>query len=148
MDASAVHRMLSSIVPFVNTVGLQITEVGPGSAVAILENTKPVQNHLGSVHAGALYTLGESATGAVVLGLFGDLMPNVFIALKSATVAHTKARQGDLKATARLAEEAAAVRAGFDASGKADFEVVVRFAVDETEVATVSYVWAARRPRP
>ena len=147
MNAQQVHQMLSSIVPFVNTVGLTITEVGPGTATAVLDNRKEVQNHIGSVHAGALYTVGESATGAVVLSLFGDLLPNVFIALKSAAVAHSKARPGPLTAIATLAGDAKEVRSGFNSTGKADFDVVVRFEVEGTEVATVSYTWAARQPR-
>lgn len=147
MSAQRIHDMLASIVPFVRTVGLTVTEVGPGTATALLANETAVQNHIGSVHAGALYTLGESATGAVVLGLFGDLLPNVFIALKGATVAHSKARPGDLTALATLDGDAAAVRAAYEAEGKADFDVHVRFEVDGTEVATVTYSWAARRPR-
>ena len=147
MKAQQVHQMLSSIVPFVNTVGLTITEVGPGTATAVLDNRKDVQNHIGSVHAGALYTVGESATGAVVLSLFGDLLPNVFIALKSAAVAHSKARPGNLTAIATLKGNAKEVRSAFDVTGKADFDVDVRFEVDGTEVANVSYTWAARKPR-
>ena len=75
MTAAQIHKMLSSIVPFVKTLGLTIDEVGPGTATASLTSRKDVHNHIGTVHAGALYTVGESATGAVVLGLFGDLLP-------------------------------------------------------------------------
>ncbi|MEZ4318730.1 MAG: DUF4442 domain-containing protein [Myxococcota bacterium] len=148
MNAQAIKQMLSTIVPFVKTVGLTIDDVGEGTAVASLASRTEVHNHLGTVHAGALYTVGESASGAVVLGLFMDLLPGrAFIALQSATVKHTKARAGDLVATATLVGNAAEVRAGFDADGKADFDVDVVFAVDGTEVANVTYRWSARTPR-
>ena len=58
--------------------------VGAGTAVARPTSRREIHNHIGTVHAGALYTVGESATGAVVLGLFGDKLPGVFIALKEA----------------------------------------------------------------
>lgn len=147
MNADQIHKMLSSIVPFVPYVGLRITEVGPGTATAELPVRKEVQNHIGTVHAGALYTTGESATGAVVLGLFGDLLPGVFIALKGATVRHTKARPGDLIAKAALRGDPGEIRQTFDTEGGVDFEVVVQFEVDGTEVAKITYTWAARQPR-
>ena len=147
MSAEKIHQMLASLVPFVDTVGLVITEVGPGTATATLASRRAVHNHIGTVHAGALYTVGESATGAVVLGLFGDLLPGLFIALKSASVAHLKARPGDLVASARLVGDPRELRAAYEQSGKADFDVEVSFSVEGTEVATVTYRWAVRQPR-
>jgi len=147
VNAEPIKKMLSSIIPFVRTVGLSIDEVGPGTATASLVCRTEVQNHLGTVHAGALYTVGESATGAVVLGLFMDLLPGVFIALKSAQVKHTKARNGDLLAKAQLLGDPTEVRKRYDETGKADFEVEVGFTVDGTEVAEITYTWAVRAPR-
>ncbi|MCB9690878.1 MAG: DUF4442 domain-containing protein [Alphaproteobacteria bacterium] len=77
-NADAIRHMLPKLVPFIRHVGLTIDEVGPGTATASLASRPEVHNHLATVHAGALYTTGESATGAVVLSLFGDLFPNVF----------------------------------------------------------------------
>ncbi len=147
MQPDQIRQMLPAMVPFIQTVGLTIDEVGAGTATASLKSAPKVHNHMATVHAGALYTLGESATGAVVLGLFGDLLPKLFIALKSATVAHSKARSGDLVAHARLDGDATAMRAAYEATGKADFSVDVAFTVDGTEVATVRYTWAVRAPR-
>ena len=102
---------------------------------------------MGTAHAGAVYTLGESASGGVVLSLFADLLPGIFIALKSAEVRHTKAAAGDVVATALLDGDPAAVRAAYDASGKADFDVRVSLALGDVETAQVVYTWSARRPR-
>lgn len=147
MKPEQIKQLLPQLVPFIQTVGLEITEVAPGSATVVLASRREVHNHIGTVHAGALYTAGESATGAVVLGLFGDLLPGLFIALKSAQVTHSKARAGDLTARATLLGDAAAVRQGYDADQKADFDVQVHFEVDGTEVAEVRYTWAVRAPR-
>jgi len=147
MSPEQIPALLRQMVPFIETVGLTIDEVGPGTATARLTSRREVHNHIGTVHAGALYTVGESATGAVVLGLFGDKLPGVFIALKGATVAHTKARPGDLTAHASVVGDPAAIRQGYEANGKADFDVAVSFQVDGTEVAKVTYTWAVRAPR-
>lgn len=147
MKAEAIHATLSGLVPFVRTVGLTITEIGPGTATAELGSRSEVHNHIGTVHAGALYTVGESATGAVVLATFGDLLPGLFIALKGATVVHSKARPGDLVARATLDGDAREVRAAYEADGKVDFDVHVVFTVGDTEVAAITYTWAVRQPR-
>lgn len=140
-------QILPSIVPFIGTVGIRIDHIGPGEARATLPSRPEVHNHMGTAHAGAVYTLGESASGGVVLSLFADLLPGIFIALKSAEVRHTKAAAGDVVATALLDGDPAAVRAAYDASGKADFDVRVSLAVGDVETAQVVYTWSARRPR-
>ena len=139
--------MLTAMIPFISTVGLHIDSVEPGEATATLPARHEVNNHMGTAHAGAVYTLGESASGGVVLSLFGDLLPNLFVALKSATVAHHKAAPGDVVATATLDGAGREIRARYEADGKVDFDVVVEMAVGDLPVATVTYTWAIRAPR-
>ena len=147
MSPEQIPVLLRQMVPFIDTVGLSIDEVGPGTATASLTSRREVHNHIGTVHAGALYTLGESASGAVVLGVFGDKLPGVFIALKGATVAHTKARPGDLVARAAVDGEPEQLRAAYEAEGKVDFDVEVDVEVEGVEVANIRYTWAVRAPR-
>lgn len=141
------RTMLTNMVPFIKTVGIQLDEINRGAATATLPSRREVQNHLGTAHAGAVYTLGESASGGVVLSLFADQLPRVFIALKSATVAHKKAAAGDTVATAGLNQEPAEIRAAYDETGKVDFEVPVKLHVGETLTAEITYTWAVRAPR-
>lgn len=140
-------QLLPNLVPFIGTVGITIDEITPGRAVATLPSRHAVHNHLATCHAGAVYTLGESASGGVVLSMFADLLPTVFIALKQASVTHTKAAQGDVVATAALVGDAAAARATYEETGKVDFDVDVALTVGDLEVAHVVYTWAVRAPR-
>lgn len=55
-----IHDQLQTAVPFASTVGGEIVEVGPGTARAELALAPPVANHLGMLHAGALFTLDEA----------------------------------------------------------------------------------------
>jgi acyl-coenzyme A thioesterase PaaI-like protein len=147
MRPEQIPAALTAMVPFIQTVGLTLHDVGPGVATARLASRREVHNHLATVHAGALYTVGESASGAVVLGLLGDQLPGVFIALKGASVRHTKAKAGDLRAVAQLDGDAATVRADYLRDGKVDFDVRVAFDVEGVEVASIAYTWSARAPR-
>ncbi len=140
--------MLMNMVPFVGTVGLTIDHVGHGQARATLPYRPEVGNHMGTAHAGAVYTLGESASGGVVLSLFADQIPKGgFVALKAARVAHTKAAPGDVVATAAVAGDAAELRASYDETGKLDFDVDVVMTCGDVETARVTYTWAVRAPR-
>ena len=140
-------QLLPAMVPFIHTVGLRLDAITPGHATATLPSRPEVHNHLGTAHAGAVYSLGESASGGVVLSLFADLLPGVFIALKSAQVRHTKAAAGDVVATAALVGDPVAVRAAYDETGKVDFDVDVVLSVGEVETARVVFTWAVRAPR-
>ncbi len=147
MNPNDLRPMLTSMVPFISTVGIVLDEIGIGSARATLPARQEVQNHMGTAHAGAVYTLGESASGGVVLSLFADQLPRVFIALKSSNVAHKKAAAGDVVATARLNEAPKAIRARYDETGKSDFEVPVDLHVGDVLTAEITFTWAVRAPR-
>ena len=147
MNPDAVKQMLMSMVPFIGPVGLELGDVQAGHATATLPSRREVHNHLGTAHAGAVYTLGESASGAVVLSVFADLLPGVFVALKSARVAHQKAVAGDVLATASVDGEPTDVRSAYDANGKIDFDVNVALTVDGVPTAEIVYTWAVRAPR-
>lgn len=51
---------LDSAVPFANHVGVKLLQIGDGTASAELEQRSEVSNHIQSMHAGAMFTLGEA----------------------------------------------------------------------------------------
>jgi uncharacterized protein (TIGR00369 family) len=140
-------QILPNMVPFVGTVGIQVDSIEPGTATATLPYRTEVGNHMGTAHAGAVYSLGETASGGVLLSVFADQLGSAYIALKSAQVKHHKARPGDVVAQATLVGDAAATRAAYEATGKADFDVQVDLNVGDTRIAEVLYTWAVRKPR-
>ena len=68
---SDVFLGLQAAVPFVRTLGLEEVEVSDDRAVLRLPDVEAQRNHVGGPHAGAMFSLGESASGAVVLQHFG-----------------------------------------------------------------------------
>jgi len=59
---------MSKSVPFASHVGIEITKLDEDGAEAQLEQTENISNHIQTLHAGALFTLGESASGAALGG--------------------------------------------------------------------------------
>ncbi len=142
------RRQLEALVPFIRTLGISVDRIAPGEAAASLASRPEIHNHLGTLHAGAVYTLAETASGGVVLSIFGDLMARgLFVALKEARVVHHRAAPGDATAEARGARPAGEVRAAYERDGRVDFDVEVAVRIGEVHHATVTLTWAVRAPR-
>ena len=63
---------LSKAVPFANHTGVVIEELAAGTARATLALRPEVSNHIGTMHAGAVFTLAEAASGAAMAGAFAN----------------------------------------------------------------------------
>ena len=79
IDFDAVAEGLRASVPFARTLGMEFVEVAPEAqggvrAVVRLPDSSAHHNHIGGPHAGAMFTLGETASGAVVMAAFGELL--------------------------------------------------------------------------
>ena len=64
---------VAEAVPFAKHAGVEIVEIADGFAVAQLTQSEQRSNHLGSIHAGAIFTLGETASGAAMIGAFAQM---------------------------------------------------------------------------
>ena len=61
-DQMSIGEMLSATVPMARTLNLEFLETTPEKAVVALPDQSDYHNHVGGPHAGAMFTLGESAT--------------------------------------------------------------------------------------
>ncbi|MFR9725124.1 DUF4442 domain-containing protein [Streptomyces sp. MS19] len=121
----AAGELLASLVPMVRTVGFEFLEAGPQRAVLRLPDRPEYHNHLGGPHAGAMFTLAESATGAVVLAAFGGLLDRMVPLPVHAEVAYRKVAKGEVTATAELDRPAGEIAAELAAGGRPEFPVTV-----------------------
>lgn len=89
----------NSNIKYAGTTGIAIEQWNEQQAVVNLKNRFRVQNHLKGIHATAMATLAESATGMV----FGVHVPDTHIPLlKSMKIQFVKRAQGDLQAVAKI----------------------------------------------
>ena len=95
------NAVLRRAVPFTGTAKLDFLRLDTQVAEIAIANRRPVQNHIGSVHAAAMGLLAETATGMVVgMNVRDDCLP----LCKSMQVAFKKRATGALKAQAVLSE--------------------------------------------
>src|SRR5579863_9166493 len=115
-------------VHFVRTAGVRFVELREEQAVLRLANRRRVQNHIGTVHTGAV---------------FGMNVPDDHIPLlKSMRIDYTKRSQGALKAEASLSLE---LRTRIRNEDRGEVAVPVKITDESGEpTVTCEYVWAWR----
>src|SRR6188472_4387684 len=145
VDFDAIAKELAMAVPFAGYLELDITEVGAGEATVVLPRKAELNNHVGSQHAGALFTVAETASGAAFVGAFAVRMGDVVPLAKSAEIDYEKIAHGPITATAKLGIDAAEAIATLDAEGKVEFPCEVELHDrDGNRVATATVHWHVR----
>ncbi|WP_075017401.1 DUF4442 domain-containing protein [Actinacidiphila rubida] len=141
----SVGEMMAATVPMARTLNLQYTETTAERAVVVLPDQPEYRNHVGGPHAGAMFTLAESASGAVVLAAFGDQLGRAVPLPVRCELAWTKLAKGPVTATAELARPVAEVLAELDAGQRPEFPVEVSVRrEDGAETSHMTIVWTLR----
>nr|WP_244302457.1 DUF4442 domain-containing protein [Streptomyces viridosporus] len=144
-DQMSVGDMLAATVPMARTLNLQFLETTPERAVVALPDQGDYHNHVGGPHAGAMFTLGESASGAIVLAAFGDQLSRAVPLAVRAEIAYRKLAMGPVTATATLGRPAAEVVAELDAGRRPEFPVTVAIRREDGAVTgEMNVVWILR----
>lgn len=144
----SIGELLLSTVPMARTMGIEFVEATPDRAVARLPDQPALHNHVAGPHAGALFTLGESASGAVVLAAFGDLLGRAVPLAVRADIAYRKLARGPVTATAVLGRPAAEVTAELDAGQRPEFNVAITIECADGTLATeMNVLWTLRPNR-
>ena len=145
MDYEALRAGISAAVPYNRHLGLEVLEVGEGRAVVSLPDGDHLHNHVGTQHAGGLFSAAEAASGAAFVGGFAERMGDITPLARRASIEYTALARGPIDATARLAEDAAALLERLDADGRVEFPVAIEFTDgDGKQVAAMTVIWNVR----
>src|ERR1700761_9055712 len=125
VDLAAIAKGMALAVPYIGHMGIEVTALSEGSAIALLPDRPELRNHVGSQHAGALFGVAETASGAAFVGAFAARMGDVTPLARSAEIAYVKVARGPIEAKARLGVAAEEALAKLDADGRVDFSVEV-----------------------
>ena len=139
---------LDSAVPFATLVGVTLLEIGDGTARAELEQREDVSNHIQSMHAGAMFTLGEAASGAAVAGALAPVILDMRPVAATGQIAFRKVALGTLTAHAATSRDGAALMQSIKDDGKVAFDVAVDIqdaAGDTVVEMTVNWYVSAKR---
>ena len=139
---------LRQAVPFVRTLGLEFLEISLTRAVLRLPDEAAHHNHLGGPHAGALFTLAESASGALVITNFGPMLDRYTPLAVRAEIRYLKLAMGPITAEATLGADAQGVTERLEAGEKPEFTVDITMRrEDGTPTTEMTVIWALRPAR-
>ena len=133
---------LGQAVPYATHTGVELLDVGCGIATARLVQRTETENHIKGQHAGALFTLGETASGAAVAAALAPVILQMRPVASMAEITYRKFAQGTLTATARTSSAGADLLAALEAEGKVAFDVVIDIRdEDDDTVVEMTVKW-------
>ncbi|MCX4536564.1 MULTISPECIES: DUF4442 domain-containing protein [unclassified Streptomyces] len=140
-----VGDMLLATVPMARTLNLEFLETTSERAVVRMPDQADYHNHVGGPHAGAMFTLAESASGAIVIAAFGDQLSRAVPLAVKAEIGYKKLAMGVVTATATLGRPVAEVVAELDAGKRPEFPVAIEIQrADGAVTGEMTVVWTLR----
>jgi acyl-coenzyme A thioesterase PaaI-like protein len=148
-DFDAIAQGMTQAVPFAGYVGVEVTHIAEGESTVVLPERPELTNHVGSQHAGALFTAAEAASGAAFVGAFAERLGEITPLARSAEISYEKIANGPIEAKATLAVPAAEALATLDADGKVVFPCEIELTdASGQRVATATVQWHVRLNKP
>jgi uncharacterized protein (TIGR00369 family) len=143
-----IKQQMMDTLPFVRLLGITIDSIGDGTSEVSMPSDPKLNNHLGTSHAGALFTLAETASGAAMAGGFADLILGLRPVAKESRIQYQKVAKGATRASGRVPGDLAALKAQLAQEGKIAFPVNVDIFDQEGTLAaqvTVDWYLSAKR---
>lgn len=130
---------------FIERVGIVLKDASAAEALLLLRHSDEVLNTAGEIHAGAIFTLAESAAAALALAAFEP--GQMTFSNKKAEIRYRRAAREDLWARAWLSHEVLTETLSRALSeGKVDVPITVEITVAAGErVAEATVILALRR---
>lgn len=148
MDFHDLVAQMPTAVPMVGTLNIEFLELEPQRVVLRLPDQPEYHNHIGGLHAGAMFTLAETATGAIVLGNFGMLLHRATPLAVDATIRYRKVAMGPLYAEALMHDTPESILARLDAGERPEFRIEVSLATEDwTVTGEASFLWTLKPTR-
>ena len=149
VDLDLIARSMGTAVPYIGHMGIEVTAMDAGTATAVLPDRPELKNHVGSQHAGALFTAAETASGAAFVGAFAIRMGEITPLARRAEIDYVKVANGPITASAKLGVDAAEALAILNSEGKIEFPCEVELTNESGDaVATATVSWHVRLKDP
>lgn len=145
MDFTTLVSQMPTAVPMVGTLNIEFLELAPQRVVLRLPDQGDYHNHIGGLHAGAMFTLAETATGAIVLGNFGMHLDRAVPLAVESTIRFLKIARGPMYAEAIMKETPEEIMAQLDAGQRPQWTIAVSLATEDwTVTGEATFLWTLK----
>ncbi|MCP4039122.1 MAG: PaaI family thioesterase [bacterium] len=145
MDLDEMRATLDKI-PYTNELGITLDRVDDGAVQMTLPDAASNRNLAGTVHAGLLFTFGETLAG-VAAGM--QTLERAFPFARGAQIAYRRPARGAVRGVARVSQQDIdRILDELDREGRSELEVRAELAGEDGEVVAEVNVDYAFRPHP
>ncbi|OXM45183.1 PaaI family thioesterase [Amycolatopsis alba] len=109
IDYDQLRSLVEQAVPFNRFTGVELVELADGRAKARLGLVDDLRNHVGTMHAAALFQVAEFAAASAFVGAFAVHMNKVTFVARKAEIDYSGPARGDVEAIGKLTGETAEV---------------------------------------
>lgn len=136
-------------IPFHALTRVDLVDAPIGVGHAQIPDAPELKNHLGTVHGGMLFTLGEVAAAAAMTQLLWPELARLRGITRRASIEYLKPARGALTATAIAGMTLAEITAALTTQHSVDVPLTVELRdSDGLVVATLKVDWYVGRPKP
>jgi acyl-coenzyme A thioesterase PaaI-like protein len=121
------------MIPMVSTLAIEVLHLDLHTCTMLLPDDASYHNHVQGMHAGAMWTLAESASGALVFANFGDRMADLTPFPVESTIRFLKVALGLVTATATLGDAASTAIATMESGTRPEFPVEIELSTGESD---------------
>lgn len=134
--------------PFLRLLGIEAKTLGPDQVMLYLPVRQEIANHLGGLHGGAQFTLGESTGLATAVLSLGEPLDRVAVLTRGATITYQRTASGALTGQARvLHEEREQLQATWNSQKRVHLTVPVEIVDSTDQIVTTLNVDCLVLPR-
>ncbi len=127
-DTPTLLSQVMGMVPMVQTLNIEFIDFEPQRAVFQMADQAEFRDQTEGIDIGALFTLGETAAGALLFGNFGDYLDRVTPLMAGGTMTVDEVARGTITATATMVPTPAEILKQVDAGVRPEWSVDVTLA--------------------
>jgi acyl-coenzyme A thioesterase PaaI-like protein len=137
------------VVPFHNHAQIEILDAPKGTGAARIPDVTELRNHLGTVHGGMLFAVGEVAAASGMVRLLGPDAARLRAITRRGTIEYLKPARGAISGAATIGMSAADIAASLSRLPSIDVPIEVELTdAANVVVARLGIEWFVGRPSP
>jgi len=141
-----IRDQINESVPFANHCGVEVICLNRGEGAARLSDDPITHNHVNTHHAGALFTLGEAASGAAMAGTFAPVLLSSRAVVSDARISFKRPAMGEIHSIAKLSEDADVLLNKLQTDSEVSFQITVAIIdTEDTVAAKMEVDWHIRK---
>jgi|SRR5215472_9424421 len=146
-DLAGLAQAVTDFVPLNRHLGVRVTELTSQLAVAELAAGDDLRNHVGTMHAAALFLVAEAAAGAAFVSAFATDLSAIRFVMRQAETSFVRPARGGVRAVAEVPADRDDILAKVAADGKA-IVTVTATVTEEDDGGTVAIMRATYHVSP